>query len=123
MAIVRRTLDLKNPPKLSAATKARLDAMTDEQITAAAESDLDNPPLTDEEIARLRAKRIVRHARERAGMSQAKFAEAFAVSLGRIRDLEQGRNVPDPVLVSFLALVADDPERARRVVAHARYPA
>jgi hypothetical protein len=32
--------------------KARLDAMTDDEIDAAAESDPDNPPLTDEELAR-----------------------------------------------------------------------
>ena len=31
--------------------KARLDAMTDDEIDAAAEADPDNPPLTDEELA------------------------------------------------------------------------
>ena len=117
MAIVRRTVDLSKPFKMDEAERARLEAITDEEVTAAAESDPDNPPLTDPEIARLRAKRIVRRARERTGVSQAKFAETFAVGLGRIRDLEQGRHAPDPVLVNFLALVADDPERARRIVA------
>lgn len=34
------------------ADKARLDAMTDEEIDAAAETDADNPPATDEELAR-----------------------------------------------------------------------
>jgi putative transcriptional regulator len=117
MAIVRFTLDPANPPIMAAATKARLEAMTDEEITAAAQSDPDNPPLTDQEIARIRAIRIARRARERAGLTQAAFAEAFAVNLSRLRDIEQGRKTPDRVLVSFLALVADDPERARRVVA------
>jgi hypothetical protein len=32
---------------------ARLDAMTDEEIEAAAASDPDNPPMTDEELAEL----------------------------------------------------------------------
>ena len=32
--------------------KARLDAMTDDEVDAAAEADPDNPPLTDEELAR-----------------------------------------------------------------------
>ncbi|MBC7767679.1 MAG: hypothetical protein H7124_02725 [Phycisphaerales bacterium] len=32
--------------------KARLEAMTDDEIDAAAEADPDNPPLTDEELAR-----------------------------------------------------------------------
>lgn len=31
--------------------KARLDAMTDDEIDAAAEADADNPPMTDEELA------------------------------------------------------------------------
>jgi hypothetical protein len=33
---------------------ARIDAMTDEEIEAAALADPDNPPLTDEELARMR---------------------------------------------------------------------
>jgi hypothetical protein len=33
---------------------AKLDAMTDEEIEAAARSDPDNPPLTDEQLARMR---------------------------------------------------------------------
>ena len=34
------------------ADKARLDAMTDDQIDAAAEADTDNPPATEDELAR-----------------------------------------------------------------------
>jgi len=90
--------------------------MTDEEITAAAESDPDNPPLTYHEIARIRAIRIARRARERTGLTQAAFAEAYAVNRCRLRDAERGRKTPDRVLVSFVALVADDPDRARRVV-------
>jgi hypothetical protein len=33
---------------------AKIDALTDEQIEAAARSDPDNPPLTGDELARLR---------------------------------------------------------------------
>jgi putative transcriptional regulator len=53
----RFILDPKNPPRLSKAERGRLDAMTDEEITAAAESDPDNPPLTDEELERVRLAR------------------------------------------------------------------
>ena len=35
----RFILDPNNPPKMSKEARARLDAMTDEEITAAAESD------------------------------------------------------------------------------------
>ena len=117
MAIVSFTLDPANPPKMSAETRARLEAMTDAEITAAAESDPDNPPLTDEEITRIRAIRIARQARQRTGLTQAAFAKAYAGNLARLRDIEQGRKTPDPVLVAFLAVGADDPERARRIVA------
>jgi len=36
---------------------AKLDAMTDEEIEAAARSDPDNPPLTGEQLARMRVMR------------------------------------------------------------------
>jgi putative transcriptional regulator len=39
---------------LDAVDWAKLDAMTDEEIEAAARSDPDNPPLTDEELKGLR---------------------------------------------------------------------
>jgi uncharacterized protein (DUF4415 family) len=40
--------------RLTRKQKARLDAMTDDEITAAARSDPDNPPLTDAELALMR---------------------------------------------------------------------
>ena len=39
---------------LDAVDWAKLDAMTDEEIEAAARSDPDNPPLTDEQLAKMR---------------------------------------------------------------------
>ena len=116
MTIVRYVLDPENPPRMSPETRARLDALTDEQITAAAESDPENPPLTDGELARIRAIQVARAARRRAGLSQAKFAQAYRIKVARLRDLEQGRRQPDPVLVSLLTLIGDDPERAARLL-------
>lgn len=121
MAIIRYTLDPANPYRMSDEARARLEALTDEEITAAAESDPDNPPLTEEEFQRIDAIRVARRAREAAKLSQDRFAEAYGIKVSRLRDLEQGRVQPDRVLVSLLALIADDPERARRIVeaAHA----
>ena len=45
---------------------AKLDAMTDEQIEAAARSDPDNPPLTDEQLKRLRPVRKTRRGSDAA---------------------------------------------------------
>jgi putative transcriptional regulator len=89
MAIVRYTPDPANPPIMSAATTARLEAMTDEEITAAAESAPDTPPLTDQEITRIPAIRIARTARMRTGLTPAPFAGAFAVNLSRLRILSR----------------------------------
>jgi putative transcriptional regulator len=57
--MARFTLDPKNLPTMSKGEWGRLEAMTDEQITVAAESDPDNPPLTDEELERVRMARRV----------------------------------------------------------------
>ena len=43
------------PPQLTDAERARLDAMSDAEVTAAAMMDADNPPLTAEECARIEA--------------------------------------------------------------------
>ena len=54
MPTVRKTAEQARKVKLTRAQKARLDAMTDAEITAAAKSDPDNPPLSDAELAQLR---------------------------------------------------------------------
>jgi uncharacterized protein (DUF4415 family) len=55
MAIVRMTLERAMKRKLTRPEKARLDALTDEQINAAARSDPDNPPSTRRELAQMAA--------------------------------------------------------------------
>ena len=110
MTIVRFTLDPTNPPLLTAAQAARLDAMTDEEINAAALSDPDNPPLTEDELDRMVDARFVRLTREATGLSQAKFAEAYRINLGRLRDLEQGRTRPDSALRAYLTVIAQRPD-------------
>lgn len=51
--MARFTLDPRDPPAVTATERARLDNMDDAAITSAAETDADNPPLTDEECASL----------------------------------------------------------------------
>jgi putative transcriptional regulator len=68
MPMVRFTFDPNNPPEVTAAELARLDAMSDAEITVAAESDPDNPPLTDHELARIRTLRLERDVRARTGL-------------------------------------------------------
>ena len=113
MAIVRYTFDPADPPRFSTEELARLDALTDEQITRAAESDPDNPPLTEEEMRRMETVVAVRNAREAAGLTQAAFAETYALSLGRLRDLEQGRHGADTAMLYLLKRIAKDPAEVR----------
>ena len=57
MAIIRRTASQLRNYRMTPAQMARLDAMTDAEITKAARSDPDNPPLTDKELALVRKTR------------------------------------------------------------------
>ena len=116
MAITRKTLeDLRsNPPRLNAADRARLDAMTPEEIERNALEDRDNPPATEEELARAVAARAVRRARQRTGLSQAKFAERFQINLARLKDWEQGRFMLGSVALAYLKVIESDPEAVAR---------
>ncbi len=92
MGTVKFTLDPKNPPELTPEQRARLGAMTDEEITAAAQDDPDNPPMTEEEIDRIAAARAAKIARRRTGLTQREFARRYRINFGRLRDIEQARN-------------------------------
>jgi len=118
MAKVKFVLDPAAPPRLSRASVACLDAMTDAEITAAAESDADNPPLTEIELDRLGAARIAKAARQAAGLSQTRFAQAYRIKVSRLRDLEQGRfGAPDSALVAYLTVIRSNPEMVKRALA------
>ncbi len=115
--MARFTLDPNSPPRLTAAEQARLDGMTDTDITAAAEDDPDNPPLTDEELERVRAVQRVREVRAHTGLSQSVFARTFHINVARLRDLEQGRAKPDSAMLAYLAVIDREPEAVRRALA------
>jgi putative transcriptional regulator len=112
----RFTLDPDNLPTMSKKARARLDSMTDEEITAAAEADPDNPPLTDEELIRVRLARRVQAVRGRTGLSQRQFAEVYRINVARLRDLEQGRTQPDSALLAYLAVIEREPEAVERAL-------
>ena len=82
-----------------------------------AQGDADNPPISEERLRRMVVARMIRQARMDAEMSQAEFARAFHISLGRLQDAEQARSNTDPVLVGYVKLIAVDPVRAREIVA------
>jgi putative transcriptional regulator len=114
--MARFTLDPNNPPRISAEALARLDAMTDAEITAAALSDPDNPPLTEDELARMCSARRVQTIRRRSGLSQARFAAEYRINVGRLRDLEQGRTLADSALLAYLTVIDQEPELVKRAL-------
>ncbi len=109
-------LDLENLPQLTPEEKARLDAMTDEELEQNALSDPDNPPLTEEELERGFAARRVRLARQAAGLSQPDFAERFQIPVATLRDWEQGRRKPDAASLAYLTVIEREPEAVVRAL-------
>ena len=95
---------------------ARLDAMTDEEILAAARSDPDAQPATPEQLAKMRRVSRVKVLRQRLGMTQAEFAQAFHLPITTLRDWEQQRSVPDAPARALLLAIERDPEVMQRLL-------
>jgi len=114
--MTRFTLNPDSAPELSAAQRDRLNAMTEADITSAAEADADNPPLSDVELSKVRSARVVRQARLRSGLSQAAFAKTYRINVARLRDLEQGRTQADSALLAYLTVIEREPETVRRAL-------
>ena len=53
---------------------------------------------------------IVREIRENTGLSQVKFAGLFHISVGTLRNWEQGRRRPDGPTAALLTAIKNDPE-------------
>jgi putative transcriptional regulator len=68
---------------------ARINAMTDAEVVAAARSDPDAQPLTGKQLARMRRVPHVKLLRQRLDMTQVEFAEAFHLPITTLRDWEQ----------------------------------
>jgi putative transcriptional regulator len=96
---------------------ARLEAMTDEEVVAAALSDPDAQPLTSEQLAKMRRVSRVKVLRQRLSMTQAEFAEAFHLPITTLRDWEQRRSTPDAPARALLLAIERDPEVMRRLLA------
>jgi putative transcriptional regulator len=118
MATTRKTLpELKaNPPKLSAGERARLEAITDQEIAASACADPDAPLWSDDQLDRAMFARSVRQARERLGLSQSQFASRFRINLARLKDWEQGRFRPDSVALAYVRVIEREPEAVDRAL-------
>jgi putative transcriptional regulator len=97
----------------------RLDAMTDDEVIAAALSDPDAQPLTDEQLARMKRVSRVKVIRRRLGMTQQEFADAFDIPVGTLRDWEQHRSTPDAPARALLRAIEREPDTMRRLLTRA----
>jgi len=90
--------------------------MTQEQIEAAAAGDPDSRPLTPADFARMKRTPQVKIIRRALGLSQDDFAARYRIPIGRLRDWEQGRAVPDQAARAYLTVIARDPEAVRKAL-------
>ena len=98
---------------------ARVNAMTDEEVLAAALSDPDAQPLDSEALAKMRRVSPVKALRQRLGMTQFEFAEAFRLPISTLRDWEQLRTTPDAPARALLQAIEREPETMRRLLSEA----
>ena len=96
---------------------SRLDAMTEEEVLAAARADPDAQPSTPEQLKRMRRISPAKHLRWKLGLSQAEFAEKFHIPLGTLRDWEQHRTEPDQAAKAYLKVIAADAGFVERALA------
>jgi putative transcriptional regulator len=66
---------------------------------------------------RIPAEIDARAIRLRLGLTQRAFAAMFGVSVGIVRDWEQGRRVPSAPSRALLKIVSREPEAVRRALA------
>lgn len=95
---------------------ARLDAMSEEEIEANALSDPDNPPMTEEELARMRRVPDAKAIRGRLGLTQEQFADRFRLPLGTLRDWERGARTPTGPARTLLRVIEREPEAVLRAL-------
>lgn len=93
----------------------RLDAMTDEEITAAALTDPDNPPLTPDQLARVRRPSLAKKVRHKLRLGRETFAAAYGIPLGVLRAWERHEAEPTATELAYLRLIEREPERAKLV--------
>jgi putative transcriptional regulator len=95
---------------------SRIKAMTDQEVLSAARSDPDAQPLAPTQLAKMRRVSRVKVLRERLGMTQAEFAEAFHLPLTMLRNWEQRRSTPDAPARALLLAIERGPQVMRRLL-------
>lgn len=98
---------------------SKFDAMSEEEKQAAALSDPDALPLSDEDMARMKRTPQAKIIRRALKLTQDEFAAQFHIPIGTLRDWEQDRNAPDSAAQAYLRVIAKDPDAVRRALSAA----
>ena len=77
----------------------------------------DDEVVAAEQLTKMRRVSRVKVLRQRLGMTQAQFAEAFHLPITTLRDWEQHRSTPDAPARALLLAIERDPEVIRRLLA------
>lgn len=113
----------KRMPEKTLRTKpdwSALDAMTEAEKHAAALSDPDAQPITEERWQRMKPVPRAKTLRRALGLSQEEFAASFQIPLGTLRDWEQGRAEPDQAACAYLKVIAAAPDVVREALARGK---
>jgi putative transcriptional regulator len=81
-----KTKRAENSHRTSKTDWTRVAALTGEQALENALADPDNPPLTDEQLARLRRIPNPQETRQNLGLTQRAFSKQFQIALGTLSD-------------------------------------
>ncbi len=95
---------------------ARLASMSDEEATANALRDPDNPPLTPKRLAALKRTPQIFVMRRALGLTQEEFSERYQIPLGTLRDWEQHRSEPDTTAKAYLRAIRGAPDLIAELV-------
>ncbi len=101
---------LRNSSKPGKTDWRRVAAMSEKEIMAAAKSDPDAQPLTDEQLARAFRPRELVALRQRLGLDQAEFARRFRIGLDTLKSWERGFGVPGDVERVYLRVIDRNPD-------------
>jgi putative transcriptional regulator len=84
--------------------------MAEEEIVAAALSDADALPMTEEQIRHAPRVPRVKTIRRALQLTQEEFATRYHIPLSTLLDWEQGRSKPDQTAQAYLKAIAVNPE-------------